>query len=639
MKAHKRNIYLDILPLSKAYTIIEELPIQTLSSYLLPTHESVGHVLSESIYARVSSPNYHSAAMDGIAVRAYDTYTAREDNPLSLEEGIDFIYINTGNPLPDEYDAVIMIEHVIRDGDTHVVIESPAYKWQHVRKIGEDIIATQMILPQYHTISARDIGYILTAGIFDVPVYQEARVCIIPTGDELLSVEDRILPTKGEVIESNSYVLKALLKPFTQAVTIVPRIQDTQEAITQALEKAIEDKYHCILLCAGSSAGSKDFARSAIENVGKVLFHGIKAMPGKPTMLGLAGTVPIVGVPGYPGSTSICFEKIIALLLHKITHKAIPPKERVQGYLVQDTPSKLGIEEFIKVCIGNINGTYVAIPLPKATGSTRTLSLAEGICTIPAHKEGISTNEKIDIEIYIPTSHIDNTIICIGSHDDSLDGIDAFLGVSSPYRLRTVHTGSMGGIYALKNRTTHCAGMHLLDKEHQDFTIPYLQKYLPHDSFVLYTIAMRAQCLYVQKGNPKGIHSLQDIVTKRATFINRQHGSGTRLLLDSMLAQENISPADIVGYATEEYSHLATALHVATGNADCALGIYSAGISLGLECIPLAEERYELVIPKEYATLRSIETLYDCIASTKYKTYLTTLGGYTTELTGAIREV
>lgn len=640
MTTHKRNIYLQVLPLSEVQAILDSLPLESLPTHFVPTHHSVGCVLADTIYAHVSSPNHNSAAMDGIAVRASDTYTAREDNPIALEEGKDFIYINTGNPLPEGYDAVIMIEHIVKDESIHRVwIEAPAYKWQHVRKIGEDIIATQLILPQFHTITAHDIGYILTAGIFEVPVYKEARVCIIPTGDELLSVEARTLPQKGEVIESNSHVLKALLQPFTHDVTIVPRIRDTKEAITQALEQAIEEQYSCILLCAGSSAGSKDFARSAIEHVGKILFHGIKAMPGKPTMLGIAGSIPIVGVPGYPGSTSICFEKVIAPLLNKITHRASTPKEKVQGYLVQDVPSKLGIEEYIKVCLGNINGRYMAIPLPKATGSTRTVSFAEGICTIPAHKEGISAQEKIDIEVYIPTPYIDNTIVCIGSHDDSLDSIDALLGVSSRYRLRTVHTGSMGGIYALQQRTTHCAGMHLLDKEHQDFTIPYLQKYLPNDSFILYTIAMRDQCIYVQKGNPKHIHSLQDIIENKATFINRQHGSGTRLLLDSLLEQEGLSSHDIIGYQTEEYSHLATALHVATGNADCALGIYSAGMSLGLECIPIAQERYELVIPKEYATMPSLTALYECITSTQYKAHLNSLGGYNTELTGSIREV
>ena len=639
MTTHKRNIYLHILPLTEAHTIIDELPIRSLPIRSIPTHESVGHVLAKTLHAHVSSPNHHSAAMDGIAVQAHHTYSAREDNPLLLTEGKHFTYINTGNPMPEGYDAVIMIEHIVKESDTSVWIESPAYKWQHVRKIGEDIIATQLVLPQFHTISPQDIGYILTAGIFDVPVYDDARVCIIPTGDELLSVESRTLPQQGEVIESNSHVLKALLQHFTQSVTITPRVHDTQEGIIQALESAIQDNYDCILLCAGSSAGSKDFAKTAIERVGKVLFHGIKAMPGKPTMLGIANSIPIIGVPGYPGSTSICFEKIISPLLQKITHKLPPTKEYIQGHLVQDIPSRLGIEEYIKVRLGKINDLYIAIPLPKATGSTRTVSLAEGICTIPSHKEGLNSNETIDIEVYIPKSHIENTIVCIGSHDDSLDTIDAFLRASTPYRLCTVHTGSMGGIYALKNQTAHCAGMHLLDKEQQDFTIPYLNKYLPHHSFILYTIAMRDQCLYVQKGNPKNIWNLRDIIENNAVFINRQHGSGTRLLLDSLLEQEGLSPQDIQGYHTEEYSHLATALHVATGHADCALGIYSAGNSLGLECIPIAQERYELVIPKQYAQMPSLEALYTCICSATYKNYLTALGGYNTDLTGTIREV
>lgn len=639
MATHKRSIYLQIIPIPEAHKIIESLPLKTPPIQYIPTQESTGYVLAETLYAVCSSPNHNSAAMDGIAVRAEDTYSAREDNPLILEEGKDFLYINTGNTLPEGYNAVIMIEYVIKNTKTSVRIESPAYKWQHVRKIGEDIIATQLILPKHHVITPHDIGYILTAGIFEIPVYAHTRVCIIPTGDELSAIENRMIPKIGHVIESNSHMLKALLSHFTTAITIIPRVKDSQEDIIKALEQAIHDGYSLILLCAGSSAGSKDFAKYAIESIGEILFHGIKAMPGKPSMLGIANSIPIVGIPGYPGSTAVCFETIITPLLEKITYKSAKKKEIIQANLVQDVPSKLGIQEFIKVRLGNVNKRYIAIPLPKATGSTSTLSLAEGICTIPAHKEGLSSNELIDIELYIPKQQIEHAIVCIGSHDDSLDIIDALLHEHTPFRLRTVHTGSMGGIYALKNNSTHCAGMHLLHKESKEFTIPYLEKYLPEQPFILYTLAMRQQCIYVQKGNPKNIQSLFDIVEKEASFINRQYGSGTRVLFDSLLESQGILPNQIQGYYTEEYSHLATALHVASGHADCAIGIYSAGKSLDLECIPLTEERYELVIPKEYQDLDSIQALYECINSSRYTDALATLGGYDTNMTASIREV
>lgn len=608
----------------------------------IPTELALNRITTKALFATASSPAYHSAAMDGIAVRAKDTFLAHETNPIILEEGKTFSYINTGNPLPEQYDAVIMIEHVTplidkENSSPHrVCINTPASPWQHVRKIGEDIIATQFLLPEHVTLSPEHIVYLLTAGIWEIPVFELPRIAIIPTGNELIDITERRIPQKGEFLETNSHFLRTLLSPFTSAVTIFPRVEDDEQSIVQTLQYASQQGYHVILLCSGSSSGSKDFTKHAIAKVGTILFHGIRVMPGKPSMLGVTEHNAIIGIPGYTGSAKVCFDEIIAPLLYTLMRQKHATPSTIPAQLAFDIVSRIGIEEQVQVCIASINNTYMAYPLPKFAGSCSSLAKAHGKIYIPRDSEGVQANTTIPVILSTQKHSIEDHIVCIGSHDQSLDLLTAALIAHNTGIFIPIHLGSMGGIQALVAKKTHCAGMHLFDPITKTFNISYLEKYLCGIPVLLCTVAHREQGIIVTKNNPLQIKTLADIARDTIRFVNRQRGSGTRILLDYLLEQDGIPPQMIQGYSNEEYTHLATALTVASGTADCALGIFSAAKALQLDFIPLIEEVYQLVVPLEYVELPAMTSLLDYVQSPHFKKELQLLGGYNTATTGDI---
>ena len=238
-----------------------------------------------------------------------------KETPLKLRRGTDYTPVNTGNPLPQGANAVIMVEHLLREDEEGVEIEAPAFPWQHVRRIGEDIVATELLYPQNHQLNAYDVGVLLSAGIWEVDVWEKVRVHCIPTGDEVLSFRDRPTPQPGQVIESNSQVLLAMLGQWGAEGTSVPPVADDPDKLAQAVESALDSDAHVVVIGAGSSAGSKDYTRSIIERVGKLLVHGLTIMPGKPSVVGVANGKLIIGSPGYPVSAIVCYERILEPVL------------------------------------------------------------------------------------------------------------------------------------------------------------------------------------------------------------------------------------------------------------------------------------------------------------------------------------
>ncbi len=326
--------------------------------------------------------------MDGIAVRSRETFGAREDEPLHLVKDRDFVWVNTGNPLPEGMDAVIMVENVIESGDD-LLIEAPAFPWQNVRRIGEDIVATELVMPRNHVLSGFDLAALLTGGIFDVDVYETIRMRIIPTGDEVLDFTRRPKPRPGEVIESNSVMLSSMAIQRGIAAERVPPVADSMEAIEAAVRKALDEGMHVVVIGAGSSAGSKDFTRAVMERVGQVIVHGVAAMPGKPSLLGVAENgALLVGAPGYPVSSMICFEKLVLPLCDWLVRRTDFQRETLPVVLTRSVPSKLGREEFIRLAIGRAGKAWVATPLGRGAGMISTLTKAQGMSCIPANSEG-----------------------------------------------------------------------------------------------------------------------------------------------------------------------------------------------------------------------------------------------------------
>jgi molybdenum cofactor synthesis domain-containing protein len=629
----KRNVYLAMKGLEEAVEIFSTLwrNARTLPEEI-PTAESLGRVTSEPVFARLSAPTYHSSAMDGVAVRAEETYGITEKEPKVLEIGENALWINTGQAIPGSYNAVIMIEKVHQLDERRIEIRSPAYPWQNVRKVGEDIVATQMLLPQNHRIRAYDLGALISAGVFSLRVRKKPKAAIIPTGSELVDHREVKGPDPlkvHQIIESNSVTLSGLVRESLGIPVVYDIVPDREQDIRQALKRAVDSDVDLILMNAGSSAGSKDFTAHIIGEMGEVLVHGVAMMPGKPTILGHIRNKPVVGIPGYMVSAVLSFEQFVRPLLFSLQGLRPPRQRTLRVKPSRDIPSKLGTEEFLRVNIGKVGDKAVATPLPRAAGSITTLTRAEGILRIPALTEGVSQDEEWTAELLVEEDELDHTIVVIGSHDITIDIIgDEIRRGGRNIRLSSGNVGSLGGLMALRKGISHLAGAHLLDTKTGEYNISYIERYLKGMKVSVFHLVLRDQGFMVPKGNPKGIKDIKDLTRDDIIFINRQAGSGTRILFDYRLERSGIGPDKIRGYEREEFTHMAVAVDVLSGAADCGMGIFAAAKALDLDFIPVEREQYDLIIPSDMLNNPNIQALLETVRTGEFRHRVEALGGY-----------
>jgi putative molybdopterin biosynthesis protein len=634
----KRTIYLKKKTLAEAKAVAAQVAKMIhLEAETVPIIRALGRVTAEPLFAKISSPPFHCAAMDGIAVRAEATYGATEETPKSLRISKEAVFVNTGNPIPQEMDAVIMIEDVhTLDPDT-VEVREAAHPWQHVRAVGEDLIATEMVFPENHKINPYDLGALLASGHQEVRVKKKTRVLILPTGSELLepagSGSSGPEPISG-IIESNSYVLSGLITEDGGEPLRHPIVKDDPLKIREALLSNLE-RVDLILMIAGSSAGSEDYTRSIIEESGEVLVHGVSMMPGKPTLIGTWKGRPIIGIPGYPVSAVIAYEELVRPILFRSLHLVEPERSKLKCLPTRKIPSKLGTEEFLRVKVGKVGERFWSTPLPRGSGLITSLTRADGIIRVPSLSEGLDEKQEVEVELLRPAEEIQNTVVMVGSHDLTIDILANLLGKSyPPLFLSSQNVGSLGGILAIKNGFCHMAGSHLLDPETGEYNFPYIRTYLKGIDVKVVHLVLREQGLMVQKGNPKRILSADDLLKKEVSFINRQKGSGTRILLDHILKIQSLDSRRIQGYETEEFTHMAVASTVASGRADAGMGILPAAAALGLDFIPIGTERYDLIIPGAYFENEKIQRVIETIRLQEFKEQVLRMGGYDVSKTG-----
>ena len=637
----KRNVYLKMKDLAEARGIFERAFDWDafVGEETLATADAFGRVTAAPVFANLSSPSYHGAAMDGFAVRADQTYGASEEHPITLMVGDEVHPVNTGQPMPDDCNAVIMIEHVQQPTDHQIEISAAAFPWQHVRRVGEDIVAAELILPRHHRLSATDIAALLTGGVFRLQIRTRPRVAILATGSELVDWQEaEKTPLRpGTIVESNSVLLAGLVREAGGVPVVLQRQPDELEAVQQAIDTAVDDDVAMVLVNAGASAGSKDFTSHAVEALGDVLVHGVKAMPGKPTLLGSVCGKPVVGTPGYPVSAWVCFDQFVRPALERLQGLAPVTRPEVEATPGRKLASKLGQEEFLRVHLGRVDDQVVAMPLKRGAGTITSLTRADGVLRIPPESEGREAGDAVSVELLRSRESMERTLMVVGSHDITLDLLaDRLPRHAAGFRMSASNVGSLAGLLALRDGRSHLGGTHLLDPATGEYNVPYLRQYLPGLRVRLVTLAHREQGLIVQSGNPKKIGSLTDLGREDLTFVNRQAGSGTRVLLDYHLQRDNLSPDLIRGYDQEEYTHMAVAVQVAAGTADTGLGILAAAKALGLDFVPVATERYDLCIPEAFAEDPRVLALLEILQTADFREAVAALGGYHVEEMGNI---
>jgi putative molybdopterin biosynthesis protein len=593
--------------------------------------EALGRVTAKPVFARVSAPNHNAAAMDGIMAVAERTFSASETNPVDLNLIEDFDYVNTGQLIREPYDCVIMIEDLQELKDGRVRITAAASPWQHIRPIGEDIVAGEMVLPENHRIRPIDIGAVLNSGVKNIQVYERIRVGIMPTGNEITDDYDHLEP--GSYFDTNSWTFCAMVEEWGGVFDRLSPVPDREEDLKKALMHLIE-RNHIVIVNAGSSAGTKDYTAHLVEELGELIFHGLAIRPGKPTVLGIVNGKPVIGVPGYPGSAFLAFEEIVGPVFRKLQRTHISQLPRIDAVVSKRVVSSLKYREYIRVKVGKVEDKLIATPLNRGAGVTMSLVKADGLMIIPKNSEGYEAGETVSVELTRDMSDIENTIVSIGSHDLIMDYIATLLekrevGPGEPkIHLSSAHVGSMGGILALSRGEAHIAPIHLLDEETGEYNTSYIKKYLGNRKIALVKGVKRQQGFIVAKGNPKNIRTIEDLARKEVTFVNRQKGSGTRILTDYLLKKNSIDSSLIKGYDRDMTTHMAVAAAVSAGTADVGVGVFSAAKAMGLDFIPIGYEEYDFAVPEQFMETEMIRAFLEVLRSEDFKKILEELGGY-----------
>jgi putative molybdopterin biosynthesis protein len=613
--------YLENRPLEdavKGYAEFLTGRVESLGTETLPVSESCGRITAKACYARLSSPHYNACAMDGIAVWAADTFGASELTPVTIGK---YQMVDTGDPLPEGFDAVVMIEEVTFQGKS-VILHSAAGPWQHVRQIGEDLCKGDMILPSYTKMTPAYVGALLAGGVTRAEVLKQVSVGIVPTGDELIPVGES--PKPGEIIEFNSHMLRAMLTEAGCTVTVYGIVRDKPGLLEEALLSAL-CKNDIVLINAGSSAGRDDYTQKVIQETGELFCHGIAIRPGKPAVLGICGGKPVVGLPGYPVSAAIVLEQVVYPVIELMTKNNPSPANRVKAKLTRRVVSGLKYQEFLRVKLGFIENKLVASPMGRGAGAVVSLAKADGVAVIARDSEGIEAGEEVDVTLLRPLEEIHRALIVTGSHDPILDVIGDIMKRRTNFYLTSSHVGSMGGIQALLRGEAHIAPVHLLDTVTGEYN--NVERYFKGDTTIIKGVK-RIQGIMVKKGNPRGIKGITDLAQKGLTYVNRQKGAGTRILLDFLLLKAHISPGGIYGYENEEYTHTAVAAQIADGNADAGLGIYSAAKIFGLDFIPVSEEEYDFLLKADMLKEAMVQAFMEALDSEEFKNSLKEMGGY-----------
>jgi len=600
----------------------------------IPVASAAGRLTAEPVYAHINAPHYSASAMDGAALDSKLTNGASRTDPVMLDAN-SYHKVSTGDHIPTGCDAVVKTEDIIEFEDGSIELRDVAAPGQHIRQIGEDICAFEMILHSYTRITPSAIGAMIAAGVTTVTVIKRPVVGFIPTGDELVLPTPN--PQESDILEFNSAIFSAMLREWGAESVAYPIVGDDREKIFLALETALAE-CDIVLLGAGSTAGSESHVAAAIEQAGSVLYHGLAIRPGKPAILGYRGEKPIIGVPGHPVSGIIIIEELVRPIIEYLSHTAGKPYRYEEAVLSRPVISTPEFQEFVRVRMGCVQGKLIASPLNRGSGIVTSFMKADGIVEIPQGISGFESGESVSVRLLRPTEDLENSLVAVGSHDPMLDELSELMRRKyGDISLVSAHVGSMGGLISVRRGEAHLAGTHLLDEKTGEYNTSFIKKFLPKGGVKLVECVKRTQGFIVQKGNPLSIAGVGDLIHSGVRYVNRQKGSGTRILLDYLCRESGVDSTIINGYGREEYTHTTVAGLIASGSADVGLGVFSAAKLYGLDFIPVCEEQYDLLIPDFAWEMPIMQKLIDVLKSEEFRQRLDELGGYRLENPGTIK--
>jgi putative molybdopterin biosynthesis protein len=635
-----RKIFRQLQTLEQANSILSRVwQPKPLPSEVVPIEHALGRALAEDVVSAVDVPGFDRAAMDGFAVRAEDLYNADEQHPAVLrvvgeiEAGNpaahriaagESVEIATGAPIPSGANAVAMVEFTKRTQDRVSIFKAVTIA-ENITGAGSDIMCGELLLRQSQLITPREIGLLAAAGVKQIPAYRKPRVAIFSSGNELINPGERLEFAK--LFDVNGPTLIAAVAECGGEPIFHGILPDNYSAIKNGLKSALENAV--IVMTSGStSSGPGDLIYRAIEELGEpgILVHGLNLKPGKPVVVALANDKPIFGLPGYPTSALMIFHVLVAPIIRQLAHVTEGNVRKIQATSPLKFFKARGRRELLPVqLIAQPDGKFSAYPMQSGSGAISSFSLADGFADLPDSQEFVDEGEELGIELF-GMSLIPPSLVAIGSHCLGLDVAFKMLRERDPhFSGRTINVGSVGGFYAIKHGEADIAGVHLFDKS-GEYNVPFISVYGLQQLVVLIRGYNREQGLIVPRGNPKNIKTFSDLLRKGIVFINRNRGSGTRLLIDKYLAglarSLNKDPGElerrIEGFTHEAKSHSAVAAAIRNGRADVGYGIRSVATVEGLDFIKTDDEKYDFLIAKTHVSKPSVVRFVELLRSKEF---------------------
>lgn len=656
-----QKVFRELVSVEEAKRLLQErFEPKTLGVEEASLEVAVGRVLGEDIVADVDVPPFDRASMDGYAIRAEDSFGAEEDRPVTLKvvgrvmageaprvavgEG-EAVEISTGAPIPKGSNAVVMVEYTsVRD---RLQVYRSVVPGENIMASGADMMAGELVLRMGDVLTPREMGVLAALGRKSVKVYKRPKVAILSTGNEIVQPGE-FLPY-GKIYDINGRTLADSVAENGGKPIFLGIVGDKEEEIRVKVNEALSVS-DMVLTSGGTSAGIGDLLYRIIDDLGPpgILVHGIAVRPGKPAIIGLIQGKPIFGLPGYPTSALMIFNVFVRPLLRMIAGlPAEVDSPLVEAQTAERIFSSGGRREYMPVNMVHMeSGGYMIYPVPGGSGAITTLAEADGFIEIPEGRVYLDEGEKVSVELFSQRLKPADLMI-IGSNCVGIDIILSLMRSNHvPYKSKIISTGSSGGLVAIRRGEADIAGTHLLDDASGIYNFPFLERYEIADKAILVRGYNREQGLVVVKGNPKGVHGVEDFMRPDISLINRNPGSGTRILLDMKLMElaknRAIAFEDLVkniqGYSFESKSHSAVAVAVLQGKADVGLAIKAVAETYGLDFIPVAQEHYDFLIHRERIGKPSVQAFLAVLRSKEFKEQLSkrAIGLTPTDDTGTV---
>jgi putative molybdopterin biosynthesis protein len=614
------------------------IPLDPLEAEEVPLAAALGRVVARGVAAVVDAPPFDRAVVDGFALRAADTTGASEAAPRRLRLNAEVLAcgvapaieilpgtataIATGGMIPRGADAVAMIEHTELDegpeGGPAILLSRAMAPGQFIGFAGSDIARGEALLRAGAVVTSREIGMLAAAGHASVPVVRRPRVAVLSTGDELVPPGTAPLPP-GAIMDSNAAILCAAVAENGGEPVPLGIFRDDETALEQAVRRAL-DQADLVVMSGGTSKGAGDVSHRILSRLGApgVLVHGVALKPGKPLCLAAVGRKPLVVLPGFPTSAVFTFHEFVVPVIRALA--GLPPRAaaEVEARLAVRLPSELGRTEYVMVSLAEEGeGGLVAWPLQKGSGSVTAFGQADGFFAIPALDQGAAAGSAQRVQLIGAAAPLPELTV-IGSHCVGLDAVLEVLGL----RARVLAVGSLAGLAAAKQGECDLAPAHLLDPKTGQYNAPFLAPGLR-----LVPGWRRMQGVVFRPGDIRFEGLLAHEVIRRAAadpaclMVNRNAGSGTRILLDGVLGG-----ARPPGYANQPKSHNAVAAAVAQGRADWGLAISTVAEAYGLGFLPLAEEHYDFFLPEARAERAPLRAFLAALRDPSVRARLRALG-------------